>query len=156
MPKITALIHTLNDGMRLGRTLDSLRSCDQVLVVDHGSSDNTRKVASEHGAVFKEGIPGVDRGTYAVDAGNDWVLCLRPTESLSEALEASLFEWKSKDHDGALGFVIPLREESEAGWKTLAAEMRLVNKCKINWTGDLPPTTSAEELNGYILKFDNP
>jgi glycosyltransferase involved in cell wall biosynthesis len=156
MAKITALIHTLNDGLRLGRTLDSLRACDEVLVVDHGSTDNTRKVASEHGAKCKEGIPGVNRGAYAVDAGNDWVLCLRPTESLSESLEASLFEWKSRDHDDDLGFIIPVREESDAGWKPLPAEMRLINKCKMNWTGDLPPSVECDELPGHILRFDNP
>ena len=156
MPKITALIHTLNDGMRLGRALDSLRACDEVLVVDHGSTDNTRKIANEHGAVFKEGIPGVDRGTYAVDASHDWVLCLRANESVGENLEASLFEWKAQDHDSELGFNIALREENGSGWKDLSAEMRLINKCKLNWTGDLPPTATGEELKGYILKFDNP
>lgn len=156
MPKITALIHTFNDGARVGRALDSLRACDEVLVVDHGSTDNTRKVAGEHGAIFKEGIPGVDRGTYAVDASNDWVLCLRANESIGETLEAALFEWKSQDHDSALGFKIPLREENGSGWKTFPPEMRLVNKCKINWTGDLPPNASGEELQGYILRFDNP
>jgi len=156
MAKITALIHTFNDGARVGRALDSLRACDEVLVVDHGSTDNTRKVAEEHGATFKEGIPGVDRGTYAVDASNDWLLCLRANESIGENLEASLFEWKSQDHDSALGFCIALREESASGWKAISPEMRLVNKCRINWTGDLPPNTSCDELPGYILRFDNP
>jgi len=156
MPKITALIHALNDGARLGRALDSLRACDEVLVIDHGSNDNTRKIIEEHGAIFKEGIPGVDRGTYAVDAGNDWVLCLCANESLSEGLEASLLEWKSRDNDGALGFCIGLREQSGSAWKNLVPEMRLVNKCRLNWTGDLPPNISCEELQGYILRFDNP
>src|SRR4051812_8890210 len=91
MPKITAIIHTCNDGLRLGRTLDSLRACDQVVVVDHGSTDNTDKIAREHGAEFKKAIAGVDRGTYAVDAKNDWILCVCANESVSEGLEAALF-----------------------------------------------------------------
>jgi hypothetical protein len=33
MPKITALLHTHNDALRLGRALDSLRPCDEVLVI---------------------------------------------------------------------------------------------------------------------------
>ena len=156
MPKITALIHTLNDSARLGRVLDSLRACDEVLVVDHGSADDTRKVASEHGAVFKEGIPGVDRGTYAVDAANDWVLCLRANEFIGENLEKTLLEWKSQDHDSAMGFCIALKEGSGSGGKIFPAEMRLVNKCRINWTGDLPPNTSCDKLQGYILRFENP
>lgn len=156
MPKITALIHTLNDGLRLGRTLDSLRSCDQVVVVDHGSNDDTEKVARDHGAVIKKGIPGVDHGTYAVDASNDWILCLCANESLSEEVEASLFDWKSHEHDDVIGFNFRVREEANGGWTVHDPETRLVNKSKINWTGDLPQTTESKELKGYILKFKNP
>jgi glycosyltransferase involved in cell wall biosynthesis len=157
MPKITALIHASNDGLRIGRALDSLRACDQVIVVDHGSTDNTEKVARDHGAEFRKGIPGVDRGAYAVDAGNDWVLCLCANESLSEPLEAALFEWKSREHEEEAGFNLPLREECESGWKSLAAETRLVNRKKINWTGDLPPTTTVNEvLPGDLLRFREP
>src|ERR1700744_2692611 len=112
MPKITALIHTLNDGLRLGRTLDSLRCCDQVGVIDHGSSDETEKVARDHGAVLKKGIPGVEHCTYAVDCSNDWVLCLCPNESASEQLEASLFEWKSQEHEDEVAFNFTVRSES--------------------------------------------
>jgi glycosyltransferase involved in cell wall biosynthesis len=157
MAKLTAIIHTSNDELRLGRALDSLRACDQVIVVDHGSSDNTEKVARDHGAECKKGIPGVDRGAYAVDANNDWILCLCANESLSEPLEAALFEWKSKDHEDAAGYNIRLREESRNGWKNLEAETRLVNRRKINWTGDLPPTTSVNEvLSGDLLRFCEP
>jgi len=157
MPKITALIHTLNDGLRIGRTLDSLRSCDQVLVIDHGSSDNTEKISRDHGATIKKGIPGVDRGTYSVDSSNDWILCLCANESLNEELEARLFEWKSQEHEDHAGFNMRIRTESDAGWKVLDPETRLVNKCRINWTGDLPPTTSVnDEIKGYILKFKSP
>ena len=157
MPKITALIHTTNDGLRIGRLLDSLRACDQVLVIDHGSDDNTEKVVRDHGATFKKGIPGVDYGTYAVDASNDWIICLCANESISENLEASLLEWKSKEHEGAIGYNVRLRSESEGGWKILDPETRLVNKCRMNWTGDLPPTTTVnEEIDGYLLKFGNP
>jgi len=157
MAKITALIHTLNDGLRLGRALDSLRACDQVIVVDHGSTDNTERVARDHGAEFKQGIPGVDRGAYSVDAGHDWILCLRPNESVSEPLEAALFEWKSKDHDDVGAFNVRLREESASGWKNSGPETRLVNRKNINWTGDLPPTTTVHEvLNGDLLQFHHP
>jgi glycosyltransferase involved in cell wall biosynthesis len=157
MPKITALIHTVNDELRLGRALDSLRSCDQVIVVDHGSSDNTEKVARDHGAEFKKGIPGVDRGTYAIDASHDWILVLCANESIGEPLEAALFDWKHHDHEEAAGYNVRVREETENGWQTHNSETRLVNRKKINWTGDLPPTTSAfEMIGGHLLRFRQP
>ncbi len=157
MPKITALIHTNNDGLRLGRALDSLRVCDQVIVIDHGSTDNTDKVAREHGAEFKKGIAGVDRGTYAVDASHDWILCLCANESISEGLEAALFDWKSQDHDSAAGFNVHVRQEGPGGWAQGAVETRLINRSRINWTGDLPPTTSTfDAINGDVLRFTKP
>ena len=133
-----------------------MRACDQVIVIDHGSTDNTERVARDHGVVLKKGIPGVDRGTYAVDASNDWVLCICPNESISEPLEASLFEWKSQDHDADTGFNVRLREESDHGWQLGDPQTRLVNKCRLNWTGDLPPNAANEEIKGYLLKFKHP
>ena len=93
MPKITALLHTHNDALRLGRALESLRPCDEVLVIDDCSEDDTSRVAREHGATFKSALPGVTFGAYATDASHDWILCLRPNETLSDDLEAALFDW---------------------------------------------------------------
>src|ERR1700734_2858256 len=102
MPKITALLHTHNDALRLGRALDSLRPCDQVLIIDDNSEDDTARVAHENGASVKRAIPGVDPGPYAMDASHDWIFCLLPNEAISEELEASLLEWKGQDHEETL------------------------------------------------------
>jgi len=73
MPRISALLHAHNDALRLGRALDSLRPCDEVLVIDDCSEDDTAKVAHQHGANLKSAIPGVTFGVYAMDAAHDWV-----------------------------------------------------------------------------------
>ena len=157
MPEITALLHTANDAARLGRALDSLRPCDQILVVDHGSQDSTCEVAQQHGAQVLQALPGVEGGAYAVDADNDWILCLLPSEALSEALEASLLEWKQGDPDELTGFAVNIREETETGWRVLAAETRLVNRAAATWTGVLPPHGPAvHELAGDLLRFRSP
>ncbi len=157
MPKITALLHTSNDAARLGRALDSLRPCDQLLVVDHASQDASRKLARQHGARVIRAVPGVEGGAYAIDADHDWILCLLPSESLSEALEASLLEWKQGDPDEMLGFTVNIREETEAGWRNLAAETRLVNRTVCAWTSVLPPQSHfSHELAGDLLRFRNP
>jgi glycosyltransferase involved in cell wall biosynthesis len=167
MAKITALVHTHNDEQRIGRALDSLRACDEVLVIDHGSTDRTRKVAGQHGAEVKKGVPGVNPGVYAIDARHDWIFCLLPTEALSEALEASLFEWKdrqdqkSDDEDknapSASSCSVRVREETAEGWKDLPPETRLVNRKKVNWPEHLPPNDpNSEPLAGDVLRFANP
>lgn len=171
MVKITALVHTCNDAARIGRALESLRACDEVLVVDHASTDDTVKLARDHGAVVKEGVPGVSPGVYAMDAGHDWILCLLPSEAVSEGLEASLFEWKQRheeasdqDEDeedkpestaGSVAFKV--REETGDGWRELGAHTRLVNRRGVNWTGQLPPDdANAEILPGHLLRFHQP
>ena len=153
--KISALIHACNNERSLGRVLDSLRPCDEVIVVDHGSQDETVKVAREHGAKVINGVPGVDRGAYAQDARNLWILCLLPQEALAEELEASLFEWSEAEHEGSqMGFNVAIREQNGIGWKSLPAEMRLANRKEINWTGDLPPENpNVPALAGHILRI---
>lgn len=159
MAKITALLHTHNDALRIGRVIESLRSCDEILVVDHGSTDDSVKVAREHGAKVKEGVPGVNRGVYAMDAAHDWVLCLLATEAISETLEAALFEWRDQDHDedANLCYGAAVREEADAGWNDLGPQVRLVNRKAVNWPGDLPPNNATcELLEGAILRFRHP
>ncbi len=169
MPKITALIHTHNDAARIGRALDSLRACDEVLVVDHASTDDTVHVARRHGAIVKEGIPGVNPGVYTIDARHDWIFCLLPTEAMAESLEASLFEWKEQQHESSDqaekdkeaafsgGFAVTIRAETAEGWRKLPPQVRLANRKKINWPGRLPPNTdNATVLPGELLRFEKP
>jgi hypothetical protein len=156
---MTALIHTHEgaDAQRIARTLDSLRPCDEALVIDHGANAEVARVAREHGANLKQGVPGVSPGTYLVDARYDWILCLLPREALSEALEASLFQWKQADHEEERGFAIALREETAGQWRHLKPETRLVNRNKVNWTAELPPEDpKAERLEGDLLRFSTP
>jgi hypothetical protein len=95
-----------------------------------------------------------------VDASNDWLLVLLPSEALSETLEATLFEWKERDHEATAVFALRLREENETGgWNSLGAHTRLVNRNTVNWTADLPadmPGAEVEVLEGDLLRFRNP
>ena len=169
MAKITALVHTHNDAERIGRALESLRACDEVLVVDHASTDDTVKLARDHGAVIKNGVPGVSPGVYAGDAGHDWILCVLPTEAISEGLEASLFEWKQRREENSdpaetdkhaaepCSVAFQVREETGDGWRELGAHTRLVNRKAIHWFGHLPlDDPNAEMLPGHLLRFHKP
>ncbi len=158
MPKITALLHTHNDALRLGRTLDSLRPCDEVLLIDDSSEDDTSRVAREHGAKLKSAIPGVSFGAYATDASHNWILCLRPNEALSDDLEAALSDWKNQEPDeNVAGYWVSIREQKENRWQSCPPETRLVNRKLVNWIGEMPPDElSDNKLSGDVLRFHQP
>jgi len=155
MPKLTALIHIHNHERQLGRALDSVRFCDEVLVVDHGSTDGSLRIAREHGARIIKGVNGVDHGAYAQDARHDWILCLLPSESVAEELEASLLEWKVSEPAADLpGYNVGIREQTGTRWTFLKPELRLANRKKINWTGDCPSQApDAPSLAGHLLRI---
>lgn len=156
--KISAMLHACNEAQHLGRCLDSLRPCDEVVVVDHGSTDDTVKIAREHGARVIQGVRGVDHGAYSQDVRNDWVLVLASNECISDDLEASLIEWREGEPAaGVLGYNVGVREQNGGGgWKSFEPEMRLANRKQINWTGDLPPSIpNLPSLQGHIIRYKN-
>jgi hypothetical protein len=157
MHRITAVLHTHNDGLRLGRCLETLYPCDQALIIDHGSEDDTLRVAREYGArvlrVRTRG--GAEKYLPHLDAS--WLLCLSPKESLTEALAASLYEWKSEPHpsSAATAFSVLLREETSEGWIAhRLAQTRLVPSDWSRWKDSFPVSEGgAPTLDGALLRF---
>jgi glycosyltransferase involved in cell wall biosynthesis len=157
MPSITALLHTENDALRLGRCLEMLYPCDNILIVDHASRDGTVAVAHEYGARAVQADSHATPDSYLKLAHAEWILCLDPRESLTEALAASLFEWKSAATQASASSVF-IREETADGWITHpAAETRLVPQNWTQWSGKLPVNDAyAPTLEGELLRFALP
>jgi glycosyltransferase involved in cell wall biosynthesis len=160
MPPITAILHTCNDADRLGRALESLRPCDELVVVDHGSTDATLRVAREYGARIRNAEPNLSPAHCLASAQHNWVLYLLPSESLTEGLEASLYEWKLYEAGEVAS--IPacsafVREETGGGWIEGRPSTRLIPKGWNHWDGDLPrEVTTAMMLQGDLLRFRLP
>jgi len=153
MPTITALLHTNNDALRLGRALEMLFPCDHLLIVDHASTDATAEVAREYGARV---VPAKRAVSYSDMVASDWILSIDPHESVTEALTASLFEWKSEHIPPAVGaFSVFRREETVDGWiQNPAAHTRLVRTGWSRWQGHFPASEpSAIALEGDLLHF---
>lgn len=160
MAAITALLHTHDDALRLGRCLETLYPCDDIVVVDYGSADETIQIAREYGARIvrakadtKQVLPALP---YAALAAPGWILALDPHESLSEALAASLYELKSGKIDwGSRTLSVFLREETSAGWILHPKpQTRVVASSWTDWQGTLPARDSpAPPLEGEVLRF---
>jgi hypothetical protein len=160
MLSITAVLHTENDAMRLGRALETLYPCDDIFIVDHGSRDGTVQIAREYGAQVMAAKAGDSPEHFLRLAPPGWILCLDPHESLTESLAASLYEWKSlSSHaSNSPAFAVFLREETAEGWVDVpAAETRLVPPSWDRWNGRFPVhEPSALALAGELLRFAFP
>lgn len=93
-PTIAGVVLTLNEEQHLFRALRSLSWCDELLVVDSGSTDRTRQIASQCGARFVQHIQDppfliTNQRNWALDnAGltSDWVLFLDADEEVNSSL----------------------------------------------------------------------
>jgi glycosyltransferase involved in cell wall biosynthesis len=158
MHRITAVLHTHNDELRLGRCLETLYPCDEILVMDHGSEDATLRVALDYAARAVIALEGASAEQYVRFVEAEWLLCLDAHESLTEALAASLYQWKLEPHPPTAMFSMRLREETAQGWvEHLEPQTRLVPANWCDWNGWFPindPT--AQLLEGEILRFSFP
>ena len=90
----TALVSSHNEGHLLGRCLDSVAFCDDVVVIDIASDDDTAEVARAHRARVIEHawVPIAERARLELvgEAAHDWLLFLDPDEVLPPSLAAQL------------------------------------------------------------------
>ena len=155
MRLITALLHTHNDALRLGRCLETLYPCDEIVILDHASTDATLKIARDYGAKV---VAADSLSSYERIARHDWMLCLDSRESLTESLAASLFDWKTQPSSGAetsRAFSVFCREETPRGWtENSQPQTRLVPANWDRWEKHLPVNEpSAVALEGELLRF---
>jgi glycosyltransferase involved in cell wall biosynthesis len=161
MLSLTALLHTRNDALRLGRCLETVYPCDEIVVIDHGSSDRTLHVAREYGArVIRVASEAEGPTDVKRLVSTEWVICLDPRESLSEALAASLFEWKWNQavDVNQTAYALLLRGENEQGWiEHPEPQTRLVPANWNQWNGRFPTSQpSLPALEGKLLRFAFP
>ncbi len=97
MPRLSAIVITKNEAANIADCLDSLAFCDERIVVDCGSSDETVAIAQDKGArtVFHEWRGFGPQKNFALSlAGGDWVLSLDADERVSpelvEAIKAAV------------------------------------------------------------------
>ncbi len=91
--KISACIIAMDEADRIVPCLESVAFCDEILVVDSGSSDGTQDIARAHGAtVIETDWPGwVKQKNRAAEAAeHDWILSLDADERVDDELRASI------------------------------------------------------------------
>lgn len=157
--KISATIITYNEERNIARAMESLRCCDEIIVVDSGSSDRTVELATNLGAkVIESPWPGYakQKNFAAERAANDWILSLDADEALSEVLEAEIWHIKKKGpkYDA---YVMPRLAKYLGQWIFHSGwypdkKVRLYDRSKALWAGEY--VHESVQVNGTIGQLE--
>jgi glycosyltransferase involved in cell wall biosynthesis len=158
--KITATIITLDEERNIARAIESLRCCDEILILDSGSTDRTVELATNLGArVMEAGWRGFagQKNCAAEQASHDWILSLDADEALSEALEGEIWNLK-KNGPGCDAYTMPRlarylgRWILHSGWYP-DRKVRLYDRRKARWVGDF--VHESVRVDGRIGHLDS-
>lgn len=111
---VSAMVFTLDEEIHLPACLESLRWCDDVIVIDSFSKDRTVKIARDAGArVLQNRFSGFgDQRNWALATAaprNPWVLILDADERVPPAMVGELRERLAGGADNAAAFRVARR-----------------------------------------------
>jgi hypothetical protein len=116
---VAACLIVQNEQSRLPNALASVAFCDEIIVVDGGSTDHTVEIARQAGArVIENPWPGYARQrNLAIDtADSDWILEVDADEQVSTALRRSIEEMLADHSQRPNIAVCPLRNRFLGGF----------------------------------------
>lgn len=150
MIRLSGVVITYNEARNVERCLASLRQvCDELVVVDSGSTDRTRELAEACGArVVVRPFDGFTaQKDFAVrQAAHDHVLSLDADEWLSPELAASIrgakADWRCDGYDFNRLNLYGDRPVRSCGWYP-DAKIRLWDRRRGRWGGGLVHETVA-------------
>jgi glycosyltransferase involved in cell wall biosynthesis len=161
-PPLSAVLITRDAASRLPACLDSLAFCDDVVIVDSGSDDETVAIGLSRGArvIHQDWLGFGPQKQFAVaQARHDWVLCVDADERVSDELRASIVAELAAPRCHAYRFARCNRfmgrylrhGEGYPDWS-----LRLFDRRHARWSGDavhekVLTDTTVGELRGDLL-----
>ncbi|MEK7605469.1 MAG: glycosyltransferase family 2 protein [Patescibacteria group bacterium] len=143
---ISAVVLVKNQEGQLKDCLDSLKWCDEIVVIDDDSTDYSVEVAKNMGAkVYTRSLRGnfSQQRNYALEkVKNDWVLFVDADERVSPELSEEIYQQTSQFLTSVNGFLIP-RVDYLWGRRLRFGEtksskfLRLARKDKGEWVGQV-------------------
>ncbi len=156
----------MDEADRIGDCLASLDFCDDLLVVDSHSADDTRKIAAAAGArVIERDWPGhVAQKEFAIRAAeHDWVLCVDADERVGPELRAEIIALREAAFPDCAGWRFPRLSSYLGEWVRYGTwypdrQLRLFDRRRGRWSGhdphdrvELDGDARIGELNGDLL-----
>lgn len=157
MTTLSAVVTTFNNAKTLSKCLESLRFCNEIIVLDSHSTDATRDIAQQHQAkIVVESFKGYGpQKQSAIDkADSEWILLLDADEFLDASAEEIIR--RAINVETCDGYRLPRREWlfwqwphplTRPNWQT-----RLFRKNKTNM--NLVPVHAAPAVQGRLENLE--
>lgn len=162
---ISIVILTKNEAKDLPKSLNAITWCDDIHVLDSGSTDDTIKIAESFGAKVSYN-PFVSFGqqrNHALDVlvlENDWILFLDADEVVTEPFKKALFEAIDTADEDTAGFYCCWKMMLENTWLKHCDnfpkwQFRLMRKGRARFT-DFGHGQKESEVKGDIKYLKEP
>ena len=158
-PPLSGVVTTFNNAATLDACLASLAFCDDRVVLDSGSSDDTQAIATRHGArIAVQPFQGYGpQKQAAIDlAMHDWVLLLDADEHLTDAGRVAIERELAAPR--ADGYRLPRSEWLFWRWPHAGTranwQLRLFRRS--NGRMNAVPVHAAPEVEGRVLDLHAP
>ncbi|MBI3577691.1 glycosyltransferase family 2 protein [Candidatus Gottesmanbacteria bacterium] len=158
---ISAIVLTHNDERILARCLESLKWCDELLVIDDESTDGTVGIAKNHGAkVFTRKLDGdfaAQRNFGLSKAKGDWVMFVDSDEMVSKELAGEIAS-KCQSVNASSGYLLKRKDYFLGKWlehgETANVKLlRLAKKDAGKWRR---PVHEVWDIKGPVGELANP
>ncbi len=159
---VSAIVVCFNEKDNIRRCLESLRWCDEVVVVDSFSTDGTFEICRQYtDKVIQRVWAGYrDQKAFAhSQAGKDWVLLVDADEEVSAELRNEIQQALQLDGDRYCGFAIPRlvfylnRWWWRGGWYP-DFDVRLFRRERAAWGGTDPHEKIL--VDGKVRRLTHP
>ena len=164
-PPVSCCIVCFNEEQGIQRCLESVKWCDEIIVVDSFSTDKTVAICQDYSTrIIQRAWPGyVEQKRFALSqASHDWVLNIDADEEVSPLLQNEIQAVLQRDDPAVDGFYIPrlvhyLGRWWWRGWYP-GYRLRLFRKHKVRWGGVNPHEKvllhgHSENLSGNLYHY---
>ncbi|MBX7143118.1 MAG: glycosyltransferase family 2 protein [Oligoflexia bacterium] len=168
--KVSAFVICFNEQNNIRRCLESLRWCDEIVIVDSGSTDNTLSICREFtDRVFSRAWPGHrEQKRYALSlCTHEWILNIDADEVIDDELRSAIqLALQNDDSAGVNGYYLNRvvfhlgKWWRKGGWYP-EYRLRFCRRSVTTW-GGLDPhekacvTGPTKRLPGEIQHFSYP
>ncbi len=153
---LSAIVIAKNEAMRISTCVDALSFCDEVLVVDNGSTDETTKVAKAQGAnviTFSADDFSTLRNEAAGMVKGEWILYVDADEVVGETLASSIRNAVNTWEKNMPSSYILHRVNYYLGhrWPKTEDMLRLFRRAVlVGWKGELHETAVTNGATGIL------